>query len=341
MARALQGLRGRKVKICLRKVTMRVPPSWRGTITPRPSIYLYINTHKLTFLDVCNYLPFGYAKYLSIYRGPTCEGGKSFPYKYVDNLDRLHDPLPPNESFYSSLHSDNMLEDRQGPAQGHGNYAKLSQLWACEGMALLCDLIVYYNSCDVVHFLVALQRQCDIFKASELEMLKDGLPLPSIGLHYSIHGSKCLFYMFGPTHTHLAELMSSAIMDGLSIVFKRHAKAGATTIQMSVYVYVLFQRRFSHVQPNPCPTGQAEQQRDHEQALQLLKKACRGPRPVPPPSRRPPMASRHFPVMSWSGIMPVVYTHGVWCRTSPSVPTTSRMCPAIHGPKGLPSKCWL
>ena len=65
-------------------------------------ISIYKHTHKLTFLDVCNYLPFGCAKYLSTYKGPTCEGGKSFfPYKYVDNLDRLHDPLPPNKSFYS------------------------------------------------------------------------------------------------------------------------------------------------------------------------------------------------------------------------------------------------
>ena len=102
-------------------------------------------------------------------------------------------------------------------------------------------------------------------------MLKDGLPLPSIGLYSSMRGSKCLFHMFGLTHTHLAELMNSAIMDRPSIVFKRHAEAGTTTIQMAVYVYVLFRGPVSHVWPNPFPTDQAEEQHNHEPSNMFKK----------------------------------------------------------------------
>ena len=51
------------------------------SILKKGSSYLALYTQKLAFLDVCNYLPagaFSYAKYLRIYGGPTCQGGKSF-----------------------------------------------------------------------------------------------------------------------------------------------------------------------------------------------------------------------------------------------------------------------
>ena len=45
------------------------------------SRFTAIYTHKLTFLDVCNYLPagsFSYAKYFRTYVETDCQGGKSF-----------------------------------------------------------------------------------------------------------------------------------------------------------------------------------------------------------------------------------------------------------------------
>ena len=146
-------------------------------------------TRNLAILDICNDLPadgFSYAKYFRTYGGPACQGRKSFfPYEYVDNLVWLCDPLPPYKAFYSSLCSVNTLKEGLGLVHGQWNYTELCWLWVCKGMTSLCDLLVHYNNCEVVPFLTALQRQCDLYKVMELD---------SIGMSYGMHGSEGLFH---------------------------------------------------------------------------------------------------------------------------------------------------
>ena len=67
------------------------------------------------------------------------------------------------------------------------------------------------NKCDAIPFLAALQRQCDAYKASKQDMLKE--VLSNIGLCYGMCGSEQLFHTFGPAYAHLVEHMSSVIMD--------------------------------------------------------------------------------------------------------------------------------
>ena len=161
-----------------------------ASVLKKGSRFTAIYTHKLAFLDVCNYLPaggFSYAKYLRTYGGIDCQGGKSFfPYEYVDDLDRLHDPLPSYAAFYSSLRVENSLEEGLGRPHGQRNYAELCRLWVRKGMTSLRDLLIHYNNCDVVPFLTALQKQCHIYKQAELNMLKNSPSLPSIGMRYGI-----------------------------------------------------------------------------------------------------------------------------------------------------------
>ena len=161
-----------------------------ASVLKKGSRFTAIYTHKLAFLDVCNYLPaggFSYAKYLRTYGGIDCQGGKSFfPYEYVDDLDRLRDPLPSYAAFYSSLRGENSLEEGLGRPHGQRNYAELCRLWVRKGMTSLRDLLIHYNNCDVVPFLTALQKQCHIYKQAELNMLKNSPSLPSIGMRYGI-----------------------------------------------------------------------------------------------------------------------------------------------------------
>ena len=132
------------------------------------SCYMALYIRKLVFLDVCNYLPaggFSFAKYIRTYGGPAYQGGKSFfLYQYVDDLAWLRDPLPPYAALYSSLRCKNTLEEGLGLDQGQRNYADLCRLWVCKDMTLLRYLMVHYNNCDVVPFLTALQKQCNIYK---------------------------------------------------------------------------------------------------------------------------------------------------------------------------------
>ena len=190
-------------------------------VLKKGSCFTAICTHKLAFLDVCNYLSaggFSYAKYLRTYGGTACQCGKSFfSYEYVDDLARLHDPLPGYAAFYSSLQGGS-LEEGLGRPHGQRNYAELCQLWVHKGMTSLRDLLIHYNYCDVVPFLTALQKQGDIYKQAELDMLKEGSSLPSICMHYGMCDAEGLFYTFGQDQAALAELLNMAIVGGSSIV---------------------------------------------------------------------------------------------------------------------------
>ena len=102
-------------------------------------------------------------------------------------------------------------------------------------MTFLRDLLIHYNNCGMVPFLRALQKQCDIYKQAELDMLKDSPSLPSIGMRYGMRGAEGLFYTFGPDQADLEELLNTAIVGRPSIVFKRHAEVGHTAIREPDY----------------------------------------------------------------------------------------------------------
>ena len=74
-----------------------------GCILKKGTHFTALYTQKLGFFDIRNCLlpsGFSYAKYLSIYSGPACQGWKSlFPYAYVEDLPRLRDPLLPYDTF--------------------------------------------------------------------------------------------------------------------------------------------------------------------------------------------------------------------------------------------------
>ena len=180
------------------------------TIPKKGTCLMALYSWKLALLDSCNYFTasgFSYAKYLSTYGGPACQGGWKIlcPYEYVDDLARLHDrPLPLYDAFHSLLHGINILEEGRGLDQGQWNYTELCWLWTREGMTSLHEVLVYYKSCNVVPFLMALQKQCNIYKEVELDMLNIGSSLPSIGIHFSMCFSESLFHMFGLDQADLA-----------------------------------------------------------------------------------------------------------------------------------------
>ena len=69
-----------------------------------------------TYASICP-PGYSYAKYLSTYGSNDCEGAKSyFPYEYVDSLEKLDKPLPPYESFFSTLRRGNTLDEDRDKA---------------------------------------------------------------------------------------------------------------------------------------------------------------------------------------------------------------------------------
>ena len=203
-----------------------------------PTRFQALSNAHLLFLDVCYYLPpgYSYAKYLSTYGGTDCEGAKSyFPYEYVDSLEKLEEPLPPYEAFFSALRRGNTLDEDQDEAHGRAKHAELKALWERMGMTSLRDLLVYYNNCDVVPFLTALAHQCHLYKESGLDMLKDAPSLPGMGLRYGMKGLEGVFHTFSPGQADLAQLVMSSIVGGPSLVFCRLAEVGHTRIRSPDY----------------------------------------------------------------------------------------------------------
>ena len=68
-----------------------------------------IKTDSLKFLDISNYLALGLSndQFLKAYECEQTKG--SFPYQWVDKLDKLNETsLPPYAAFYSSLKNANI-----------------------------------------------------------------------------------------------------------------------------------------------------------------------------------------------------------------------------------------
>ena len=74
------------------------------------------------------------------------------------------------------------------------------------GMTLLWDLLVYYNNCDVVPFLTALDQQCCLYKECGVDMLKVVPSLRSLGM--CNEGSGGVFNTFSPEQAELAQLVT-------------------------------------------------------------------------------------------------------------------------------------
>ncbi|KAE9289648.1 hypothetical protein PR003_g25498 [Phytophthora rubi] len=79
--------------------------------------------------------------------------------------------LPRKEGFYSKLRCSHISDDEYKRAQlvrGHYN------------MKTIKDYLIWYNNLDVVPFIKAVQKQREFFKTFDLDMLSDGVSLPSL-----------------------------------------------------------------------------------------------------------------------------------------------------------------
>ena len=200
---------------CMMKIMLiKWGPSWRGVhaLWPSPPTiwpYWMPATTCLLMVSAASSI----STYINL-QWPRLPGWKIlFTLQICRKSDQAEQhPATLLDALYFSLRGANTLEEGLGLAQGWQNYVELWWLWAHEGMILLRDLLVHYSDCDAVPFLMAQQKQCDNCKEVELDMLKDGPFLPSIGMCCSMRGSAGLFHTFSPNQADLAKLMNTAII---------------------------------------------------------------------------------------------------------------------------------
>ena len=189
-----------------------------------------IETTRLRFLDVCNFIApgFSYAKYLKAY---GCEGQKGFfPYEWVDSLSALDYPgLPPIGAFSSSFRNTTMAAD---------DYAFCWGVWKERKMRVFEDFLVWYNNLDVQPMLEALENQSSVYARKGIDMLKDAVSLPGLAVLWK-------FKHAVPTNNGLRlpakadatlyEKVRKNIIGGPSIVFHRYHEVGVTRIRPADY----------------------------------------------------------------------------------------------------------
>jgi hypothetical protein len=143
-----------------------------------------ISTNDLKILDISNYLPpaTSYEKYLKTYLGECkcedkikclCGLGKGlFCYEYITSFDKLNETaLPPKQAFDSKLKGTTISDD---------DYKRLEFVWSHYEMKTVKDLLIWYNNLDVEPFVDAVKKQREFYKTFDLDMLTDGVSLPSL-----------------------------------------------------------------------------------------------------------------------------------------------------------------
>lgn len=186
--------------------------------------YMCLQTDKLRFLDVLNYLApgFSYDDYL---KAMGVDGEKFFwPYDIFTSmavLDRTE--LPKHEEFYNKMKNSNIsIQD----------YERCKKMWKDKEMRSLRDLLIHYNNEDVKHFIPALERQNEFYKSRNLDF-KSAISVPGLAIRYlfQLKDPEAPIFLFGERFKDIHQLIKTNIRGGLSMVFSRYQEAGVTKIK--------------------------------------------------------------------------------------------------------------
>jgi hypothetical protein len=218
-------------------------------VVKRQNAMTCIETANLRFLDICNFIApgFSYDMYVKAF---DCQASKGFfPYEWMDSLDKLDYPrLPERAAFYSNLRGKEISEE---------DYALCSRVWRDNEMKRFEHFLVWYNNLDVVPLLEAVGKQCAIYEAKGIDMLKDAISLPGLAVRWmfaetvacdraltSTASSAELFRemrqrlpvrLIDERDSYLYQLIKDNLVGGPSIVFHRYHESKRTLLRELEY----------------------------------------------------------------------------------------------------------
>jgi hypothetical protein len=187
------------------------------------SMYRVITSKSLKFLDVMNFLAAGVSldKWLKAYKCSMTKG--FFPYEWLDSYDKLYqDHLPSYEEWYSSLKGQNIsIED----------YEYCKDVWIKNNMKTMKDFLRWYNNCDVIPMVDAINKMFIFYRDKDLDMFKDAISLPGLAYKMLLSCTKDKFSLFKEEDKELFYLLKRNIVGGPSIIFHCYHEAGKTLIR--------------------------------------------------------------------------------------------------------------
>ena len=216
-------------------------------VVKRQNSMVCIETQSLRFLDVCNFIApgFSYRKYLAAF--DCAEEKGHFPYEWMDDISKLEcSALPSRDAFYSTLKGEGLSES---------DYALCQRAWRDNKMSRMRDFLVWYNNLDVKPMLEAVGKQCAIYEAKGIDMLKDAISLPGLAVRWLFASipsqpipaqfdSSALHrevrqllpvMLLTEEHRDLYQTIKDNLVGGPSIIFHRYHEKDVTTIRQRVY----------------------------------------------------------------------------------------------------------
>jgi hypothetical protein len=187
------------------------------------SMYRVITSKTLKFLDVANFLAAGVSldKWLKAYKCTMTKG--FFPYEWLDKYDKLYqDHLPPYNEWYSSLKGKNIdMKD----------YEYCKDVWKENKMNTMMDFLRWYNNCDVIPMVEAINKMFVFYREKGLDMFKDAISLPGLAYKMLLTCTEEKFSLFKEEDKELFYLLKKNIVGGPSIIFHRFHEVDKTRIR--------------------------------------------------------------------------------------------------------------
>ena len=183
--------------------------------------YLTVKTSKLQFLDITTYIApnTSYSAFLDALQIPIKKG--FFPYSYLTSEKVLQETnLPAKEHFFNDLTSEPLSDE---------NYNLCLKAWKDNKMKTFRDYLIYYNNLDTYPFVLAVEKMIDLFKVKNISIFKDAISLPGVSQKLLFQNVKEPYELPGNEHVH--NLLTRALIGGLSCIFCRYSLTGKTYIK--------------------------------------------------------------------------------------------------------------
>ena len=187
------------------------------------SMYRVISSKSLKFLDVANYLAAGVSldKWLKAYKCTMTKG--FFPYEWFDDYNLLEQTyLPPYNEWYSTLKGKNINKKQ---------YNYCVRVWNENNMKTMKDFLRWYNNCDVIPMVEAIDKMFVFYRDKGLDMFKDAISLPGLAYKMLLTSTESKFSLFDEDNKELFDLLQKNIVGGPSIIFHRYHEIDKTHIR--------------------------------------------------------------------------------------------------------------
>ena len=237
-------------------------------IIKKGTTYMLVQSPRLRFVDVLQFLgcKCSLREYLRSYQISVKEKDEEklakqyFCYNYL-KPETLYNPLVQiqYEHFYDSLSNQNVLDEdyqhyihlterngkskddalqimklKEVPPTGRQRFDQLQERWRREGLRNLKDLVISYGMSDVQPLLKAALHQQQSYFNLGIFPFTHHASISSLAFHFAIRTSRKSEAEWGTFYTpeeEVYKMIRSGIKGGLSLVMRRYAEVGISTIR--------------------------------------------------------------------------------------------------------------